>query len=1173
MTDKNIFIDKKATYNTIIEINDESNDFIPYWNLAMKEHLSNNFITVGPENNKSGVKSLNSLCIKLVDKKENFSPEKSDMVQLDKLFIIDVYRLKREKDINSDFVKLYKTNHSSVNFNVILFTIDEVKDNTLKNINKIYEKIKYKTGLYDFSFVPYNEQHFGKFYSVIDNFFLSLKSKITYEYNNQLLSLINKINNVQDVYNSDEETTYEYIKNKILYLDLLTMGEFWEDIKKTCFVDVLKIFVKLNNKFTFTNCKSFAELDIIDIKQKAKNKTLTNVEYQLFIIFNYIRSCRYLKEYNNLSNLMCNFSIKIDSYRSSFKSEYHYIYWKINFIFNFINYLIALQEIITQKDFDFKNSIEQGIIYLYSAVAKNLKIYGKKLKIEIPSIKIFIFLKDCIDKGINLKEELEKKMLVDLGEIENDETFQQFKSDIKLIHDNDKLTKNLYDIFTNKKAFIEQYLLILQLINKRNCEFLHSKTSIRENFEIIPLLLSLNKLEDVKNCLNSLLQQKIFKTNKWSYTHQYICLIFVMLLNCLEKNKENLNIMFKLLDTNFSKLNEFLKLLGSEDVNLINDIISKYIESYSEIENDNKDEKDKLDKVFSLDKAIDINLEKIKDNIIFINKSKTKKEQIKYKFTNNTGISVNIDKIQLIFEEFSSINNNKNSNNDNKDKDKEKEKKQIIYEINNETNTFKSITPFVKDQENIFDIIVDESNDIFQLNTIYKFKEIKYIIKNSLCGIYHIKEDMKISINSIDMKISTQVYPSYDASEFSDKIRNTFYYNTLSKININLIDIPPVEELNNKSLKFIFEDTNKKDDTTLIIQTHVLKESLIKEYPDVIIENSSVEFPPGSLKDKKNLENIIIPFYVENINFYSNGLISIKITVYILDKNDNDKVVYSYCSYHNINLIHLFNIRKKFRLLANNSYLMQTTFSLNIEVNNIKVYTHNSTNYSFYIDTTQAINLVLMLSNNQNDIIKKLRKNFLDFSLDEIDNDKKEKKITKYRLCYPEKNIIEEIKELKEIPYHIIIDVDDGKFDVFKEINVNINIKKNNKKNVVLLTHVCDNENWAIIGKSKIIEIWPNDDKENNNEKNIKIQLLPLVDGFLKLPEIEFLEYEIQNEDENKIENIKIGKDDDKDESKNEMIIGKMTFDPIEYGTIIEGNEKVLSITPATECSLKLNLT
>ena len=132
------------------------------------------------------------------------------------------------------------------------------------------------------------------------------------------------------------------------------------------------------------------------------------------------------------------------------------------------------------------------------------------------------------------------------------------------------------------------------------------------------------------------------------------------------------------------------------------------------------------------------------------------------------------------------------------------------------------------------------------------------------------------------------------------------------------------------------------------------------------------------------MENIIIPFYVENINFYSNGLITIKITVHILDKADNDKTVYSYVSYHNINLVHLFNIRKKFRLLDNNSYLMQTTFSLNIEANNIKVYTHNSTNYSFYIDTTQAINLVLLLTNNQNEIIQKLRQNFLDFSFDEI---------------------------------------------------------------------------------------------------------------------------------------------------------------------------------------------
>jgi hypothetical protein len=518
-----------------------------------------------------------------------------------------------------------------------------------------------------------------------------------------------------------------------------------------------------------------------------------------------------------------------------------------------------------------------------------------------------------------------------------------------------------------------------------------------------------------------------------------------------------------------------------------------------------------------------------------------------------------VDKIQLIFEEFNSINNKKEN--------ESKEKKQIIYEIDSNSNTFKSVTPFVKDQENSFDIIVDESNDIFQLNTMYKFKQIKYIVKNSLCGLYHIKEDMKICINSIDMKISTQVFPSYDASDYSDDTRNVFYYNVLSKIDINLLEVPNPSELENKSLKFIIEDLNKKHETILIFQTQVLKEKLMEKYPDVVIEDSSIEFPPGSLKDKEPLENLVIPFYVENTNFYNSDSISMKITVYILDKTD-DKVTYSFISFHNFNLIHLFNMGQKFRLLNTNSYLMQSTFSLNIEANNVKVYTHNSTGYSFYIDTTQAINLVLLLNHKEEEIINNLRKHFLEFSIDETKDG--ETKITKYRLCYPENKIIDEIKELKDIPYHIIIDVDDCQNDIFKEILVNITIKKYNKKKVVLLTHIRDNENWAIIGKSRLIEEWY-DDKEN--EKHLKVQLLPLVDGFLKLPEIEFFEYEIQGETDEKKDKINIGLDDENEESKEEEVVGKMTFDPIEFGAVIEGNNKVIRINPANECSLKLNLT
>ena len=48
---------------------------------------------------------------------------------------------------------------------------------------------------------------------------------------------------------------------------------------------------------------------------------------------------------------------------------------------------------------------------------------------------------------------------------------------------------------------------------------------------------------------------------------------------------------------------------------------------------------------------------------------------------------------------------------------------------------------------------------------------------------------------------------------------------------------------------------------------------------------------------------------------------------------------------------------------------------------------------------------------------------------------------------------------------------------------------------------------------------------------------------------------------------------EDSEDNKQEIIIGKMSFDPIEFGTVIEGNQKVLRIKPTTECSLKLNLT
>lgn len=137
---------------------------------------------------------------------------------------------------------------------------------------------------------------------------------------------------------------------------------------------------------------------------------------------------------------------------------------------------------------------------------------------------------------------------------------------------------------------------------------------------------------------------------------------------------------------------------------------------------------------------------------------------------------------------------------------------------------------------------------------------------------------------------------------------------------------------------------------------------------------------------------------------------------------------------------HLFTIGKRFKLLKNNSFLLQTFLSLNIENKKVKVYNLNNV---INIDSNQAINMILVLSGKENDILLKLRNNFISFSLND-END------FKYRFCYPEKNILDEIKEIKEIPYHIIISVDkknnDMKFDLSNEIKVNICIKKYKEK-------------------------------------------------------------------------------------------------------------------------------
>ena len=715
----------------------------------------------------------------------------------------------------------------------------------------------------------------------------------------------------------------------------------------------------------------------------------------------------------------------------------------------------------------------------------------------------------------------EKKETV---KIDND--LKLFIDDFKNI-DNDKI----FMILNDNKKFLEEILSFENNINDINKKIINFENSIRFVFEIVYILISFCRFNDAKKILFPLLNYKFLKEQKFKYIYEYICFILLLVLSFLDKNIENLNLFFKLLNIKYSTSNKLLKNFNFENKNMLNEILSNYIETFKlEIDNIN-------DINFSWNNVIDIKIFDGQNKILFINKIKNESTKLDYKITNNIGIELNINEINLVFEE-NDINDNNNS----------ESKKNIIYCIKNDKNLFKKIESSLKEKNEIFEI---ECSDIFKINYIYKLVEIQYVLNNSIKGIYLIKEKIELLFSELNINIKTQIYSSYDSQ--NNKNNNNFYYNVLSMIKINILNISDISELKNKSILIELIDLAKNDDSILKIQSELFKSKIKSKIPEIIVNDLSIEFPPNSIQNLDDIINLEIPFFYENINYYTNDENKFKIKINVKEKKEDKNVnLFSYTSIYKIKFAHLFTIGKRFKLLKNNSFLFQTFLSLNIENKKVKVYNlNNITN----IDSNQAINMILLLNDKENDILLKLRNNFMIFSLNDEDD-------IKYRFCYPEKNILDEIKEMKEIPYHIIINPErnnnDLKFDLLNEINVNITIKKYKEKKVKLMIKIFDNNNWCVVGKNKFIEEF----EKEKSEKNIKIVLLPLVDGYLQLPEIEFSEYELDSDS--------ILNEIDKKDNKEEIID---EFEPIEFGTVVEGKKNVLEINSLKEYNLKINLT
>ena len=1111
--EKNNLSPNKFT-RTIIELDDNSGYFLSYWNLAIKKHLSNYFCSFDLEKYFSVKHPLSAFNISISDINNSIIENLNPLIFEEKLFSMKIHFLSSEKELNADFIQSLKQSYGNNKLNLILYLINEIKEKTdiLKDSQKLLNKIKSKCGNNDITILPYNIVYFEQLQPAFSIFLEFFTEKFTKEYLNKM----EKMTKIMEKYENDNKEenydNYQFMENMIYYFDLLSLINRWDFIQKYCtkfLFKELKCFTKENNNL---KPMSFSNYELNRFKLNFKNKKIGNIEFQEFILNYYIKSLQFLEEYTYLVSFIKIIPYKMNLFIKNFKTEYHYLYWILNYYYNLIDYFNSL------NNFPNTNTTSEALLYLYSNSVKFLKLYAYKANnIYIPNNRILIEILNCIkDKDFEKIGERLKHLIDEKAKIENNE--------LKMFIDEFNNKEDaLFIILNDNKKFLEEILSLLNCINKNTQEYINFHISINCVFDIVYLLIFFCKFNEAKNILVPLLNYKFLKKQKIKYVYEYICFILLLIMNFIDKNFENLNLVFKLLNINYTNIGKILKNLNWENKNMIYEIISNYLDS-----SDLKKIEEEIN--FSLDTVFNIKFFEGQNKTLFVNKTKNESQKLDYKITNNTGIKLNISKVNLIFEE-NDINNDNLQNN-----------KKISYSINNDKNEFKKLESFIKEKDEFFCV---EFTDIFKLNNKYKLIEIQYELNNSIKGIYHIKENIELIFNELNINIKSEIFSSYDNSY----TKNNFYYNILCKFKINIMNISDVNELKDKFLLIQIFDLNKNDDSILKIQTELLKSFFKEKISEIIVDDLSIEFPPNSIKNINDINNLEIPFFFENTNYYTNNKkSSIKIKINI--KDNNNKNLFSYSENYNIKYIHLFTIGKRFKLLKNNTYLLQTFLSLNLETTKVKVYNSNSTTN---IDSKQAINMILLLNDKENDILLKLRNNFMTFSLNNEDN-------IKYRFCYPEKNILDEIKEMKEIPYHIIISVDNNQnnnFDLLKEIYVNICIKKYKEKSSKLMIKINDNNNWCTVGKNKIIEDFGNE----KSEKNIKIALLPLIDGFLQLPEIEFSEYE-KDSDLNFIE-------EDKKDNNEEYI----DFEPIEYGSIIEGEKNVLKIRPSKEYNLKINLT
>ena len=214
--------------------------------------------------------------------------------------------------------------------------------------------------------------------------------------------------------------------------------------------------------------------------------------------------------------------------------------------------------------------------------------------------------------------------------------------------------------------------------------------------------------------------------------------------------------------------------------------------------------------------------------------------------------------------------------------------------------------------------------------------------------------------------------------------------------------------------------------------------------------------------------------------------------------------------------------------------LIQSNVKLNSEFENAQIILDNDETYN--LEFSKTINIVKFINNLNLDIFKKepffkyqISNNFYDYYLSKKDLQTK-------LLYFLDLNYLINIYPFAEKSYN------DG-FQIFSELKLSVEVNKLFSKDSFLIIKINESLNWNIVGKSKIMEKL-----QEKGKVKFTFNIIPLADGYVKLPEIIINEHEIKISQNNS--------------SQDYLKLSNFLF---------EGNQKIIKIYPINNFQMKLN--